>query len=412
MIDNAAWKNILATATDISTVCEIYDSDAVPGDDGFDPNDAIGLYAAVAGITFRDCDYTQLVTSFDTIKRTMTKEANTASVTFSNVNRTISRFEFNNGFEGLIMVIRVISRSQSDSLDNSQILFSGRCDKPTSGSKDSLSVSASWVLGGPEVQIPRRKYTDYDQEGRTPTDPEFEGFPFMPQYGTSTYSTRERKGGILGVLGFKKTVWHTLQYSSHSDLDANKDVAEILGQAQVLASHIAYEDVDSSTLHGRSAVCEGEIYGITNIRSVTSLYPLIADESVFHGKVGAVNSLGILEASGWPGNPDGTHYYSRTAGFIWHTGTDDVTVDDPAPDIACLVQGRLMTVPDGTGAWVTTGQFSNNGAAHARWLMTDDKYLKIDESWLADDDFTESFNICDELILLRTASDLVLLVAG
>jgi len=229
MIDNAALATILETATDISTVCEIYDADAVPSDDGLDPVDALDCFAAVEGITFRTREYKQLVSSFGTIKRTITKETNNASVTFSNISREISDFEFTNGFEGLIMIIRLISRSLSTDLTDSQILFTGRCEKPTSGTKASLTVTAKFIVGSVDVMCPRRKFTKEDQAGRVTTDPEFEGFLFIPQYGTTTYSVREKRGGILGLLGFKKTVQKTLAYSSFSDLDANKSVPEVFG---------------------------------------------------------------------------------------------------------------------------------------------------------------------------------------
>jgi hypothetical protein len=299
MLENDDLQNILATATDMSVVCEIYGADETPTVDGFDPDDAIGCFATISGITFAGVEYQRLVKSFGKINRKITAESNTATVEFSNVSREISTFEFNHGFEGLIMVIRLISRSLSTSLAKSEILFTGRCEKPKSGNKDSLSVSATWILGGQEVKIPRRKFAKEDPEGRVESDPEFEGFLFMPQYGTVSYSVRVKRGGILGIFGFKKTVQKTLAYSSHSDLDANKPIPEVLGRSQLLLTHIAYADVGTE-LRMRSAACEGEISDIQNLRAIETRLALIGDSSFTPGSVGAANDLpGSVP---WPGN--------------------------------------------------------------------------------------------------------------
>jgi hypothetical protein len=227
MISNSALENILTNATDISMVCEIYGTDEVPGTDGFDPVDALFCFAAVSGITFRGETYQQLVTNFGRIRRGTTSEIGTMSVSLSNISRAIADFEFNGvGFEGCILVVRLISRSMSIALTDSKIEFVGRCDKPDEGDKESLDITAKSITGSVEVNIPRRKFGPDDIEGRAPTDPEFEGFKFMPTYGSVSYVRREKKGGFLGWWN-KKWVRHTLQWSSYSNLDAGKSVPEI-----------------------------------------------------------------------------------------------------------------------------------------------------------------------------------------
>jgi hypothetical protein len=349
MIENSAWQTVLSSANDISTVAEFYSSDAVPGDDGFDPADAVGLFAAVLGddgdeLTYMGQEYTQLVSGFGSVKRSTGKQANIASVTFSNVSREVSRFEFTIGFEGLIMVIRTISRSQSDTLGKSQILFAGRCDKPTAGSKESLQVSATWILGGPDIQIPYRKYTPDDQEGRTESDPEFEGFKFMPLKGSNTYSTREKKGGLLGLFGFKKTVQHTLTWSSFSDTDSNKAVPEVLGKSQLQLTHIGYADV-GTFLKIRSAACQGPIYDMRNIRSLDSRLPL--------GPIAPL--MGLVGAANGPDDPTwiAPGYYSRTAHIRTAAVNSLVSETDAAPDIVAEILGRMM---------MATGRLGVSGA--------------------------------------------------
>lgn len=406
MIDNSALQTILETATDISIVCEIYSADAVPTEDGFDPADALDCFAAVEGITFAGQDYKKLVEKFGTVKRTITKEINSASVTFSNVSREISNFEFTNGFEGLIIVIRLLSRSQSVLLTDTQTLFAGRCEKPDSGDKDSLTVTAKFVLGSLDVSLPRRKFGPEDHEGRVQSDPEFEGFVIMPQAGSTTYSVRKRNpwgllAGLVGFFLFKKTVKKTLAWSSFSDVDASKSVPEIFGRAQILVTHISYEDVGDH-LRVRSAACEGEIEGWSNVRSTDSTLP-ITFTAFLNGLVGSLNG---------PDDPDipAPGYYSRTAYMrciIVNSTIDEV---DPAPEIAAVILGRKMPIPT-AGVWGGSS-WTDNPAAHVRFLLTDPLYHNLDENWIDDDYFNECYDFNDELILDTSRSDFLFVDEG
>ncbi len=511
MIDNDDLKTIWQTAEDITTVVEFYPPDAVPGDDGFDPADAIALFAAIGGLEFGGMPYRKQLTSIGNTKKSTGKQTRTGSVTLSNLPtnaikvtgagtetdngifpesgthnskpyynrigvppspaydaivwnstpawaqynptngleyasfddtatpdlgtwgsygagvddpprleliqyRFVSGFEYNyrsdpntnvRGFEGTIMVIRSISRSLSDSLDKSQIIFAGRCDKPTGGNKESLTINATWVLGRPEVIIPRRKYSRDDMLGRAVSDPEFEGFRFMPQYGESSYSVRVKKGGILGLFGFKKTVKKTLQWSSFSDLDEDTDVTVTLGVGQILGVHIAYVDVGNN-IHIRTSFGDGPAYQVTNYRSTnpaaqpmqnTDGYPVITP-----GYVGAINRIG----DDWPG----PGAYSRTIVLIGKVADDPdlSTPANPAPDIAAVVYGMLMTIPDGSGDWTVDDAWTANGAAHVRYLMTCSDYLNIDPSWLNDADFTETYNYNAGLVIRKNVSDLLYLI--
>ena len=203
MIDNAALETILETATDLCMVVEFYDPDAVPGVDGFDPADALLTYAA-SDVTFRGIEYKQMVTRFGRVSRGTKGEVGTFSVTLSNTSREIADFEFNGaGFEGLVIVARIISRSQSTELSHTKIEFVGRCDKPDDGDRDEMGVTAKSITGSIEVMIPRRKFGPDDMEGRPPGHPEFEGFVHMPSYGSVTYVRKEKRGGFLGFFNKK-----------------------------------------------------------------------------------------------------------------------------------------------------------------------------------------------------------------
>ena len=58
-----------------------------------------------------------------------------------------------------------------------------------------------------------------------------------------------------------------------------------------------------------------------------------------------------------------TGYFSRTAHIRGKTATTSVEDAEPAPDIVGVVYGRLITIPDGSGDWVTTDTFSDDPAA-------------------------------------------------
>jgi hypothetical protein len=402
MIENANLQAILETASDVSTVCEIYDADAVPTEDGLDPADALGCFAAVGGITFSGQDYTKLVTRFGRVKKTTTGEVGSTSVSFSNVTREIADFEFTHGFDGLIMCVRTLSRSQSIALTDTQILFVGRCEKPDGGDKESIDVTAKSITGSIEVFIPRRKYGKDDVEGRVETDPEFEGFPFSPQYGSVAYARKEKKGGFLGWWN-KKWVRHTLNYSSYSTLDANKYVPEVFGAAQMLGTVIAARDT-GGFIELRLAWCEGEIYDIINHRSIDPELPLHAPTyQLMLGKVGVLNT----DNPSWVG----PGYYSRTAELLLSASNSPVDVNEPGPDVAAVVLGRIMEIPDTSNVW-SGAEWTDDAAAHTRFLYTSPDYYNLDDAWIDDDYFGDCYHFNSEYIFNSEVSDFTFVEEG
>lgn len=398
LIDNTALETIFTTATDLNVVCEIYASDAVPAADGFDPNDAIGCFAAVDGISFMGVDYVRLVSKFGSINKSIGGEVNTASVTFSNVSREIADFEFTNGFEGLILVIRTLSRSLSVALTDTKIEFAGRCDKPDGGDKQSLTVTAKFILGSLDVSIPRRKFVPEDPEGRVSTDPEFEGFIFMPQYGSVTFTRRERRGFL--IFHWHHTVQETLQYSSYSNIDTNKSLPEVFGRAQIEGTLIGGVDL-GPYLQTRTAFCEGEILDMQNIRILDSQLADVA-HTIHYGKVGALNGDDPTYVA--PG------YYSRTAEYRANLDNSAIDVTDAVPGIAALIYGRLIPIPT-AGVWGGS-EWSDNAAAHTRFVLTDAAYYKLNTAWLEDSYFTESYDFNNEYIFNTELADFTFVEEG
>lgn len=392
----------LTNGTDLSVVAEIYPADETPATDGFDPNNALKCYAKTNGITFMGVEYTRLVSNIGRLKKTIGKEINTATLELDNLSREASQFEFSQGFEGLILVFRWISRSQSSSLADSLILWVGRLDAPQSGSRTSLPLSAKFILGSINQEIPRRKFSPDDPNGRPPQDVLYEGFRFTPQYGTVTYSNRERRGGLAGLLGFKKSVKYTLQYSSFSDLDAEKSLPDAFGRVQLIGTHLGYADLGTFHL-AVTAFCEGQVQDLINVR---------ADDTRFSNN-GLVKRYGKLGGVGdqipWTDtrfNNIANGYFSRTALLYTAWNGSNVQTIDPAPGVIAVVLAKIITIPDGSGDWVTSA-WSDNGAAVVRHLITADDYFKLGSAWVDDDSFLEAYNYNNELIFDYSHSDIL-----
>lgn len=403
----------VAAATDHSVVVEFYAADQAPGATGFDPGDALKRFSAIAGLEFAGETYTQLVRSIGRMRRTTAETSNSLQVTLDNLTREASQFEFATGFEGLIVVVRLISRSLSTSLSRSIILFTGRCDKPTSGTRDALSVTAKQILHSVDLIVPRRKYSPIDSEGRTPDNKDFDGFPYMPQQnaGTTTYSARERRGGLLGFLGFKKTVTKTLQYSSFSDLDAERYVPIILGRAQVAGTHLAYADV-GTRVRMTTAFAEGAIESFDTYRTDDARFII---SGTVHKRFGYPADLGPtpyeqipVPNAQWIGNG----YYARTAMFFCEAGGTSIDQVDPAPNIIIIALGLRVTVPI-AGVWTTVdswdaaAKWSDNAAAHVRWLLTSPDFYRLDDNWIDDDSFSAAYDYNDEILFDTSFSDII-----
>lgn len=402
MIDNEALKTILTEAKDISCVAEFYSADAVPTDDGFDPINAIGKFAAVNGITFRGVEYTPLVEKFGRISKSMTESTNSASVSFSNVTRLVAAFEFGNGFEGLIMVIRLLSRGRSVALSDTQILFAGRCERPNQGDKESLSVSAKSVFNSTEVVVPRRTYGPIDFKGRVSSDPEFEGFVLMPQFGTVSYTRIEKRGGFLGWWN-KKEVRATTQWSSYSLADADKPVPECFGRVQIQAVLIGADD-QGDFLRMRLGWCEGQIQDVTNIRSIDPAMPI---------NPGMTTALGLPGIANFPDEPQWTApgYYSRTAVTRCGIINLDFAETEAAPECVGVIEGKIITTPDANGVWNTEAG-TDNAAAVVRYFWTSEDYFGLDPAWIDDGYSTECWNFNAEQLFNTSLNTFVFVEEG
>lgn len=406
----------VVTSGDCSLLVEIYDADITPGAMGFDPDDALKLYAEISGISFAGHTYTRLIRSVGRIKRTIGNESNTFQVTLNNADdlypNAPANFELDPdlGFEGKVMVVRLISRSLSSVIADSLILFVGRCEKPKSGSREALSVSATQIFAAIDTDIPRRKYSPEDESGRHPNDPNFEGFRFMPQYGTTTYSARKKSGGFFGLFSGWKTVRKSLQYSSFSDLDAEKAVPFCFGRVQVMGTNVAYADLGTG-IRATVIMGEGPWEAMANRRTDDLRFFLFEPVTYRLGYPPNEGPTGfeqvpINTTPPWPG--DG--YYANSALIMPGIGGSNVDEVDEAPGIITVALALRTLTPNASGDWVTTS-WTDDAAALTRYILTSEHYGRLDEGWMDDASFYEGWNFHKEPIFDASYSDVIFLPA-
>lgn len=415
----------VVNSNDTSVVVEFYASDASPGEDGFDPVEALLCFSEIAlPLMFEVLDagvlYTRRVNSYGSTRRTITDETNTFNVTLNNEKddsgiRTISNFEFNTGFEGLIVVQRLISRSLSTTYQKSLILFAGRCERPKGGSKESLTINASQIISTIDGEMPRRKYSDKDPNGIDPTNPNFEGFRYMPQYGVTTYSPRQKRSGwwflgsLAGLLLTHDKAAKTLQWSSFSDTDADSYVPFGFGRVQVAGTHLAYADV-GRLIYCTTAFLDEKIeafesYRTDDLRFVVNFtvhkrygYPAGEGPTPYEQVPVPIDPTAPLPE--YPGNG----YYANTVMlFTTMTGTNNETVD-PAPALIIIALARLVATPDADGHW-SGENWSDNPADLAYEVMTDPHYGKLDPSWIDEPSWLETHQFNSEPIYDKSFAD-------
>jgi hypothetical protein len=385
-------------ATDMSVVAEIYAPDAVPP---FDPADALKRYASVADVVVAGQPYKPQIRNFGGFTRTVGEEIPICELTLDNLDRDASRFEFGQGFEGCILVIRWISRANAEDLSDTFVMWAGRLQKPESGSREEISLTAKFMLGSLWVKMPRRRFTPDDRAGRNPSDPLFEGFRFMPQYGNTTYSKRKMPARDRIALARKYGKGNSITWSTYSDADQEKFLPEIFGRTQVAGTNLSYADIGTD-IKTTTAFCEGEILGFVNFRSTDTRWSVKPTPVFRYGKLGNVGDQVPLADTNWPGNG----FYSRTAVVFSVCGGSNLIDEDPAPVFAAVISGKLVKRPDESGEWTVTG-WSDNGAAIVRHLITDPEYFGLPEAWVDDASFLEAHRFNDEVIYDRSDSDLL-----
>lgn len=402
-----------ATTKKTTWLLEFYDADAVPGTNGFDPSDPLFLFGfsmirnsgEALGITWLGETFDRKLLSVPSINKKIGKELNSATFQLSNMSREMWAFERDNGFEGLICVARLIDYATSTVLADSLVAFVGRCEKVQnfSRSNETATLTIKQILNATDTDLLRRTYSPNDVLGRIPSDPLFEGFRFTARNDSIPFKEKVRRGGLLGLFGFKKTVKRTLQYSSHSDASSETFVPLILGRAQSLATLLGFEDIGTQ-INFTAAFCDGYengIAGYQETRSVTEGFPINIDNSKF-GQAGGTGTQ-LNDNPAWVASG----YYSHLAYIDGYATGSELSEDDPAPEIVSIIHGLKIPTPDSNGDFVNT-EWSDNAVELGRWVLNSPNIFNLSSSWFDDVDNMISRNYCDHVLVDTSNTEVAL----
>lgn len=421
-ISTNLYNALDSTTQRLTVLVEFYGNDVLPGANGFNPANAILRVSNKKGATFLSQSYLHyLEGSPQQINRTITEKFNTVSLKLSNHedppasgNRPVATFILGNPIEGMFVVIRLISRAVTASdLIDSFVVFTGKLEKPIDSEGNSITLQARQYIGNIDQSIPWREFDPEDEEGREIDDPLFEGFPYSARTGTIAFNERVRRGGFLGLLGFKKTVPRTLPISTHQGIEISKVVPLVLGRAQVEYLPLAWIDAGGQ-INVIYAIAEGPIRKFGDRRILTSGYQFasIADgnpevDQFRFGYPGGTNGqepfLNNL-TGGIPGNG----YHSMSAMFSTAVYGTEVSQDDPAPEIVGIILGMIIPLPDSAGDFVNE-DLSDNPAYQTRWALTHSRVFNLDPAFINDPQCIKTACYCDDPVEDNTNGELILL---
>lgn len=379
-----------ATPRVLVDLYELYASTYVPGASGFAPADAIETFASEA-ITWNGIAYMREVVSRSDVVRNMGEKTNSVSLTFSNISRYLSTLAQSQTIEGLFLVIRCVVPSVTD---DSLVLFVGRCDKPSDVDKKSFSLSARQDFGNINQTLPPRKFTAEDPSGRLPTDVLYEGINFVAVAGSFSFPEVVPKSGIAGLIGRRKTVYKTEQWSSLDRTPYGQVIPEVFGRCQMPLIPFAWADKGVFVTY-LMAACGGPIAAVANIKSQTAG---VSDPYNLPGPVGAIIHLGDLGGTGT--NLGNTHQTDLGGGgkfshlayieggaipteFFQNPNFADPNVLNEPPEITALIKGRVVPLPNSSGVYSLTGS-TDNPVHISRFILTNPSFVNINSAFMED----------------------------
>jgi hypothetical protein len=420
-ISTALWNALGEQAQRPNVLVEIYENDILPGAMGFDPDQAILRIANTHIADFLGNEYLRYLEPVGTINRTITEKFNTVSIKISNpeeppgsFNRPMAAFVLGNSIEGMFIVIRLISRAvTATSLADSFVVFTGKLEKPYDSEGNSITLSARQYIGNTEQETPWREFDPEDEEGRLTTDPLFEGFLYSAKNGSVSFNERVRRGGFIGLLGFKKTVARTLPFSNHQGVEISKAVPVILGRAQVPAIPVAYIDAGAQ-INVIYNISEGPIKKFFDQKVLTQGYEFASVhdsnpnvDQFRYGYAGNTNGQ-VLFLDNLTGGIPGNGYYSMSAMFSTAFYGTEVAQDDPAPEATFVILGMIIPVPDSSGEF-TLAEWSDNPSFQVRWALTHPHIFNLDPAFINDPQCIKTACYCDDPVLDNTNGELILL---
>lgn len=373
---------------------EWYEPTYVPGVNGFDPASAVERFASQT-ITWNGFAYRRSIFSVGDVNKSMGEKTNSTSFQFSNIDRYPATLAQNRTIEGLYCIIRTIAPSVTD---DSLTRFTGRNDKPGDIDKKSFPLTARQDFGDINQEIPPRLFVADDPDGRTPSDPLYQGFRIMPLTGSFSMPVTTASTSFFGrLLGKKKTANQSTQWSSLDETPFGSVVPMHFGRVQVEGVPLFFADIGYS-LVGLWAWGEGREDSIAYVTVRDSRFKLVTERDAFGDPGGTGTNNYAINPSVYPQGAIAHGYLSNTAYSVLSISGSAGDVVDDVPVVTALIRGVRIPVPNSSGVYASSA-WSDNPVNIARFILTDPRLVGINPGFMEDSvNYLTSLH-CDEPLI-------------
>jgi len=414
--------NILSSSTrDFVPVdlIEFYD----PSTTELVPGLAVKRFANTA-LVWYGWEYEQQAVSRGSTARYIDERFNTVSLTFSNVDRSLSEWLSSVSLAGYRVLIRAVSRSVSG---DSIVLFIGRVEKAFSVTNTSVSLTIKQDLGSINSELPARKFshacplkfkgkdclggqaiTAKTQRYQNATTCD-KSWQQCRTYGNSIFFQGFRTTNVTGsfVLRDRSSVGiptkSTKQWSSQDATPINEHVPMGLGRTQIELTPIASADT-GQFVYGHWVAGEGPITKFRNARNVTPGFAKRFEGQAENGEPSGGGSY--REHLGNYGNVAGQQSASNFLGEVHYSGRayiegtirgQNPDTGDPAPSIVSTVLWNpIPTAQASTTYDDANPDWSDNPVDHVRYILTHERGLQYPVEMVNDEVAIETAKYCDD----------------
>lgn len=376
-----------------SLVWEVYGSDYLANVDGqFDPADAIALWAK-GSLTWLGHAYQRRIVSHSSIDQFIDGKFNNATLTIENADRYLSAFVVTNNVNGMRLVARYVP-STSTTLADSVVRFVGRLEAPSGDiDRDQGDLTAKEELASLDIEIPRKKVSPEDPEGRSPNDPLFEGFLFNARPSSIKFVETETSRKFF-FFSKKKDVVKYSQWAAVSETDGAV-VPLIAGRVQRQGLPVFWTDIGFYII-GIWVYSGHKITSLTNFQLPDTNYVFYGPwateiKKQSHVHLGDPGGTGTNATADTIDNtyPQNTALLSKTgyAGFaIGGPESESQPFANPqmdsVPTLVAIVCGEC-DLPDGGGVFNQKG-FSDSPVYLARMVLTAPEFFGLDSRLVYD----------------------------
>lgn len=384
---------------------------------------ATGTITSVSqGLAWLGHLYVRQVLSHSPISRYMTSQFNNVSLTLSNVDLSMSAFVVGHDIEGMRLVIRYIDLNASAAIADSIVLFVGRLELPTSIDSEECQLDAEQELASLDIEVPKRRFSPTDANGRSPNDPLFEGFNLATQTGNFKYSTVVTKRVFFNLFSKNKVETATQQWSSETGSSQDQIVRLIFGRVQVDLVPIIWADV-GFFITGIWVAAGHKVTSFSDVTVQSSNF-LTDDRTQKFTKVyvDAHTHLGDPGGTGTNASaetvdgslPNNSALLSRVAylglkpfGPESPVASSPNSGEDPVPTITAIVRGEA-DLPNGSGVFNQKG-FTDSPAYLARFVLTSPDMFGLDPRLINDAECILAHNECYRILKDDTNGELLFL---